>query len=1151
MGIYDEAGTWPHAAATRLQRLTSCAVTLFFLAASAATMPCAATPATAAATPAAASGAGAAGRAGYYSDPAVHGDSVIFTSEGDLWSVDVHGGAAHRLTSNTGEESMATISPDGQTVAFNAEYEGPREVYTMPVSGGIPQRRTWDGDAVPAAWNPDGRLLVRTARYSTLPDPKLVLLDADGRRQVLPLAAAAEAAYSADGRSLFFTRWRKQPSSTKRYRGGTAESLWRFDGEGEAVPLTADWTGTSHAPMIWNGRVYFLSDRDGIMNVWSMDPAGHGLRQESRQRVYDVRSASLSDGHIVYACGADLWLLELGTGQEKAIPIVLASDFDQLRDHWVKTPLDYLTDVHIAPDGGSAVFTARGEVFTLPAQSGRIVKVAADSGVRFRSARYLPDGKSIVLLSTASGEAEFWRYPANGVGAPEQWTHDAKVLRWDGVVSPDGHWLAHRDKDQQLWLYDVTTKRDLRIRQSAHGDFDDLRWSPDSRWLSFTEPADNDFEQISVLRVDSGEIRTLTSDRYNSMSPTWSPDGKWLYFLSDRALETSVGSPWGPRQPDPHFDRPVKIYALALRAGLRSPFLPPDELHPAGAADPSAADAPAPKDTKMGGKDSKPDGKSSKAGSTPPEVKIDFEGLATRLTEVPAARGNYSALATIDKRLCWLSADDEATPKSALQCIDIANKGDEAETLTDEVTGFEFSSDGKKLLVTKKKSFYLVDADAKAALFGDAKGLGKATIDLSHWRFATTPRAEFHGIFADAWRLERDYFYDRRMHGVDWPAIRARYEGLVDRVSDRDELNDLIAQMVGELSALHTFVYGGDQRRPGDNVDLAGLGARLERNAALGGFVVAHVYRTDPDLPDAASPLARPESAVAEGEVIESIDGESALAVPDERAQLRGKAGSQVLLRVKSKTGVSRDVLVRPIRATDEARLRYAEWEYTRRLEVEQASAGAIGYVHLRAMGSADIDQWAREYYPVFNRQGLIIDVRHNRGGNIDSWLLGKLLRQAWFYWQPRVGAPQWNMQYAFRGHIVVLCDQETASDGEAFTAGFQHFKLGQVIGTRTWGGEIWLTGSNLQADGGVATAGEIGVYGPDGHWLIEGHGVDPDIVVDDLPHATFAGEDAQLQAAVRLLRSQIQSDPRPVPSAPAYPNKAPQSGGRTASASP
>jgi tricorn protease len=293
-------------------------------------------------------------------------------------------------------------------------------------------------------------------------------------------------------------------------------------------------------------------------------------------------------------------------------------------------------------------------------------------------------------------------------------------------------------------------------------------------------------------------------------------------------------------------------------------------------------------------------------------------------------------------------------------------------------------------------------------------------------------------------------------------------------------------------------------------------------------------------LPDTAPPLARPESLVREGEVIVSINGSNLLEVADERALLRGKADVQVLLRVRSLSGsATRDVLVKPVKESDEAKLRYSEWEYSRRLAVDSASDGQIGYVHLRAMGPEDINQWAREYYPVYNRQGLIIDVRHNHGGNIDSWLLGKLLRQAWFYWQPRVGNPDWNMQYAFRGHIVVLCDQETASDGEAFSAGFQHFNMGKVIGIRTWGGEIWLSGSNREADGGVATAAETGVYGSDGKWLIEGHGVDPDIVVDNLPHDTFTGNDVQLQAALKLLKQEVQADPRPVPKAPPYPDKA------------
>jgi len=1078
-------------------------------------------------------------RPGYYRSPAIHGDTIVFTAEGDLWTVSVNGGGARRLTSNPGHEGGAAISPDGQTVAFSAEYEGPTDVYTMPVEGGLPQRRTWDGDAAVAGWTPDGRVLVRTQRYSTLPDPQLVAIDNTGRREVVPLAQAAEASYTPDGRTLFFTRYNRQGSQTKRYQGGTAENIWRYDAGSEAVPLTADWPGTSHDPMFWDGRVYFLSDRDGVLNVYSMDPNGHGVKQHTHHHGFDVQWASLSNGRIAYQLGADLWLLDLKTGHDAILNITLESDFDQLRDHWVKKPLEYLTGVHVAPDGSGAVFTARGEVFTLPAKTGRIVKVAGNSGIRYREARYMPDGKSIIALSTESGETEFWKYPANGIGAPEQWTHDAKVLRWEGVPSPDGRWLAHHDKDQQLWLYDTKTKQQKRIAQSMMGDFSDLTWSPDSQWLAYVETADNTFDQIKVLNTNTGAIQTLTSDRYNSGSPAWSTDGKWLYFLSDRMLRTVVRSPWGPRQPDPYFDRSMKVYELALTSGLRSPFAPVDELHPEPPAKP---DKPA---------EAKPDQATEAKKPAPVTVNIDFTDLASRLNEVPVPPGNYSDLEAAEKRLCWLDRDDGVPPKRNLACADIANKGDAPETVLADVKGYEMSLDRKKMLVAKGEDFYILDSDVKAAALGDAKALPKAKMDLSRWTFDTNPRAEFHELFLDAWRLERDYFYDRNMQGVDWKQMRDRYLPLVDRVADRDDLNDVIAQMVSELSALHIFVFGGDSRKPADEVGLASLGAVLQRDEQAGGYVVEHIYAHDPDLPNEAPPLARPDSMVHAGEVIVSIDGEDLLGVSDERALLRGKAGRQVLLRVKPSSGPSsgstsgstsgqiREVIATPVSAQDERNLRYKEWEYSRRLKVESDSQGHIGYVHLRAMGSGDIEQWTREFYPVFDRQGLIIDVRHNGGGNIDSWLLAKLLRQAWFWWQPRIGNPYPNMQYAFRGHMVVLCDRLTGSDGEAFTEGFRRLGLGKVIGVRTWGGEIWLSASNTLADSGIATAAESGVYGPEGKWLIEGHGVDPDIVVDNLPHATFDGSDTQLDAALKYLQEQIRNDPRPVPKAPPYPNKA------------
>jgi tricorn protease len=504
----------------------------------------------------------------------------------------------------------------------------------------------------------------------------------------------------------------------------------------------------------------------------------------------------------------------------------------------------------------------------------------------------------------------------------------------------------------------------------------------------------------------------------------------------------------------------------------------------------------------------------------------------------PAAAGNYSSLQATDKRLCWLDRDGDPTQKQALACIDLANKGDASETVMVDVKGYEISLDRKKILLAKAEDYFIIDSDAKAGALADPKALPKARIDMSRWTILTNPRAEFRELFLDSWRLERDYFYDRNMHGLDWRQIRDRYMPLVDRVADRDELNDVIAQMVSELSALHIFVWGGDSRKPADQVDIATLGAALRRDEKAGGFVVDHIYLHDPDLPNEAPPLARPDSLVKEGEVVVSIDGEDTLSVPDERMLLRGKVGRKVLLSVKSAAGIKRDVLVNPISTREDRTIRYKEWEYTRRLKVESESKGHIGYVHLQAMGSEDIEQWTREFYPVFDRQGLIIDVRHNGGGNIDSWLLSKLLRKAWFYWQPRIGDPTWNMQYAFRGHIVVICDQLTGSDGEAFAEGVRRLGIGKLIGVRTWGGEIWLSANNILADSGIATAAETGVYGPEGKWLIEGHGVDPDIVKDNLPFATFAGSDAQMDEALKYLQQEIQKDPRPVPKAPPYPNK-------------
>ena len=1066
---------------------------------------------------------------GYYRQPALSKDALVFVAEGDLWKAPISGGKASRLTTHASDEQMPAISPDGKTLAFVGSYEGPSEVYVMPLSGGSPRRLTWDGARISfVGWTPDGKVLVSTDADATKPAQQLVKIDPNGKngsasRERIPLAQAADGNFGEAGKTLYFTRLPFQGSHTKRYKGGTAQNIWSFtEGEQEAKPLTANYPGTSKNPMRWFLRIYFLSDRDGTMNIWSMKTDGGDLKQHTKHKGWDAATPSLADGKIAYQLGADIHIYDIAADKDQKIALQIDSDFDQTRERFVKTPSEYLSSAHIAHDGSKVALTARGRVFMAPAKSGRFVEATRFAGVRYRDARFFPDGKSMLVMSDESGEVELWKLNPTGNGLGEQLTKDGDVLRWEATPSPDGKFIAHHDKNQRLFIYDVEKKENLKIDETKIDEFEDISWSPDSKWLAYAIPGENLFRRIKLWHVADKKSAFATTDRYDSFSPAWSPDGKWLYFLSDRNLQTLVPSPWGTYQPEPYLAKKTKIYQIALIDGLRSPFAPPDELH-------AEKNEPAKKDDK---KEEKKDDKKDPEKKDP-LVRIDLDGLAARLYEVPVPSGNYNHLSVNDKALFYI-ASTLGEPAGALTGVAIANENIETKSVVPGVRTYEMSGDGKKLLVRKGDNLYVIDAAAASA------DLAKKDVDLSNWTLSVIPREEWRQMFVEAWRLERDYFYDRGMHGVDWPAVRKKYEPLVERVSNRGELSDLIAQMVSELSALHIFVRGGDARKGEDNIQPSNLGARLVRDDAAGGYRVEHIYRTDPDEPSLTSPLAKPNVKVKEGEIIEMVNGTATLTVPDIGQLLRRKAGQQVLLTIKpAKDGKSREVVVKPLSTADAADLRYHEWEYTRRLEVESESNKQIGYVHLRAMGGSNYTEFAKNFYPVFTRQGLIIDVRHNRGGNIDSWIISRLLRKAWFYWNQRVGQkPLWNMQYAFRGHIVVLCDEWTASDGEAFCEGIKRLKLGTVIGTRTWGGEIWLSANNFLVDRGIATSAEFGVYGPEGTWLIEGHGVDPDIEVVDDPALMWQGGDPQLERAIALMREELASKPYRAPKRPAYPDR-------------
>ncbi|MHC4924886.1 MAG: S41 family peptidase, partial [Planctomycetota bacterium] len=869
----------------------------------------------------------------------------------------------------------------------------------------------------------------------------------------------------------------------------------------------------------------------------SMKVDGTDLQQHTNHKGWDAVTPSMHDGRIVYQQGADLRLLDVRSGEDRLVDIRLPSDFEQRRERWVKDAPKWITAAHPSPDGKRVALTARGMVFIATHGPGRLVQVTRESGVRYRHARFLPDGKTLLAV-------EFCTLPADGIGEERSLSSDADVFRGAPSPSPDGRRFAWKDKEHRIWIRNIedgTATMIHEARVSWNLDDPDLRWSPDGRWLAFVDWADNQHVQVLLYGVESKTLDVLTSDRTDSYSPAFSPDGKWLYFISDRHFDSVVRHPWGSRQPDPFFDHTGRIYALSLKSGERFPFQEPDEL-----VEDDKGDGKEKKDKKdgkpgeEGGK--KDDGEKKEDKEEKKEspfldlepITIDREGLQDRLFVVPVPPGNYERLWCGEKHLYWIRR--EVTPKRTrdLVAAPIADEDVKVETVMAGIASWEPTMDGKSVMIRKGPSVHIVPANGKPAGKPD-----KTAVDLSKWIFTVNPVVEWRQVFHEAWRMHRDFYWDKNMHGVDWSAMREKYLPLVDRVTNRGELSDLIGQMLSETSTLHTFVYGGDNREGDDKVDVGSLGVEWDYDAAANVWSIARIYRGDPDYPSERSPLSRPDLGVGAGDIVESVNGVPFTGPDAPGVHLRGKAGLQVRLRIRdAETRKSRDVIAKPLAARAAGNLRYTDWEVRTRESVDTLGDEQIGYVHLRAMGAGDIAAWTRQYYPVFRRKGLILDVRHNRGGNIDSWLLGKLMRKAWYFWSPRKGPTYANMQYAYRGHIIVLCNERTGSDGESFAEGIRRLELGPILGTRTWGGGIWLSSRPWLLDRGFATASETAVYGPEGKWLIEGTGLTPDIIVDNPPRVTFLGKDTQLEAAVDYLRKKIAEDPRDIPPAPPRPDK-------------
>ncbi len=1059
---------------------------------------------------------------GYFRDPTSHGGNLVFTAEGDLWSAPLAGGSARRLTSHEGEESQAALSADGREIAFVGQYESDADVYLMPIDGGAPRRLSFDAGRVAVlGWSPAGEIAYSSEdrigptlhRVVRLVNPRTLAT------RELPLADANQVAFDDRGRVLF-TRFGRHLNgdNVRQYRGGGMAQLWLFDpaSGSEARRLGSDAEGPMHSPMWHAGRWYHLSDRDGQDNLWSMDAEGADLRQHTRHASFEVRGPRLGDGRIVYQLGADLRALTLASGEDREVSLRLGSDFDQRRERWLDKPLRFLSSTHLGAGGEQLALSVRGRITLAAPGPRRRVEIATPADSRSREAVLSPDGRWVYAINDASGRSEIWRYPTDGSAGARQLTRDGQAHRWRLYLSPDGKRLAHTDKSGALHVLDLGSGRNTTIDRSRFGGDDgyaQVVWSDDGKALAFVRPDSRaGREQVHLHLIDGGRNLVLSSDRYESFAPAFSPDGRWLYFLSHRQFVASPRSPWGDRNTGPGFDRRAKVYALALQSGSRFPFALEDELAP-------PADA----------KDAAEEGKSGESASTAAPT-IEPEGLAARLFEVPAPAGNYAGLAADGERLYLLDRDGE---RRVLKTLAIGKPGAQPEELAGDVQDFQLSVDRKRLALVQRKG----DADPVLLIIKAAaklpEPLAESTVRVADWRLRIDPVREWQQMFLDAWRMHRDFSFDAGMRGLDWDAVRARYQPLLPRVTDRAELDDLLAQMISELGILHSQVRGADFPVDDEAPKAAMLGARFGQQA--GGLRIEHIYRSDSELPSERSPLAQPGVDVREGDLLVAVNGQPVADAGALAAALHHQAGQQVLLSLRRDGQEQRSVVV-PVDAGGNARLRYSDWVQGRIQAVERDGEGRIGYLHLRAMGANDIASFVRDFYANIDREGLIIDVRRNRGGNIDSWIIEKLLRRAWAFWQSPGREPYWNMQQTFRGHLAVLIDPLTYSDGETFAAGVKALGLGPLIGTRTAGAGIWLSDRNRLADGGIARIAEFGQFGADGRWLIEGRGVSPDIEVDNLPQETYQGRDRQLDTAIELLQRRLREAPIQQPPAQPIP---------------
>ena len=1064
---------------------------------------------------------------GFYRYPTIGGGAIVFASEGDLWSVPSLGGTAMRLTAHEGEERFPRISPDGRWVAFTAQYEGNDDVYVMPKVGGEPLRLTWHPASDQAiGWTEDGKVLFRSRRDHPHGDFRVYKVDPKGGiPELIPLEPCAWLSFEPQGNRLAIQKIGLEFHNWKRYKGGEAEQVYVGTMSPLAFTEVTKYDGKDAFPM-WasDRRIYFVTDRWGRPNLASMDPDGGNVRRLTNFTDYDVRWPAMGDGKIVYQHAMDIWIYDLATGMNQQVPVKLPSDRLQVRERFVD-PMQSIRTWGLSPDGKRIVLEARGDIFVArTSKKGLIRRITESSLVRTKFPAFSPDGRWIAAWTEVDGEEQLLLHSADNGQPPKQLGKVTPGWYMKPVWSPDGKQLAWGDEKYRLSATDAVSGSQTLI-DSAEFEIRSYEWSPDSRYLAYDVAIPNGYSQVRIWDSKGKKVYELSDPMANSYSATWDPKGKTISYLSDRVI-------------NPYLDRSEARFIVnnatvpvivALQADSLLPFAPRGDVD---------ASSTGKKDGEVK-KEEKPSQKEEKVQP----IRIDFEGLPGRLVQVPVTPGNYVGLRAIPGKLLYLGMENRGMAPPDVEGDDARGgtlysydiEKEKLSTLASGVTEFDVSLDGKVLVYRTKDGFVRADAGVTSGPKGD--DLPDARIDLSGWSIRIIPRDEWKQILHEAWRLQRDFFYDPNMHCVDWQGVWKQYGSLTGRIASRDDVEDLLGEMFGELNVGHAYHSGGDLRR-GKQVGTGLLGADLTYDLASGFWRINKIYVGDYPDPKVSSPLARADLRVTAGMWLVAIDGRSLEKGEDYLRRLANRAGQEVEISINTapKIDGARRIVVKTL--GNDTPIRYADWIRERREYVNRASSGQIGYIHLYDMSSLGLKQFARDFPPQWNKAGLIIDDRWNHGGFVAPMIAAHLDRKlfsvsATRYQKSRYTTPD----RASRRYMALLLNRQGGSDCETLAQEFKDLGLGPVIGTRSWGGWVGIRGDKPFRDGGISTQPEFGGWDPTGReWQIEGHGVDPDIELDLGPDGFIGGKDVQLDYAIDHLLKKIKAEPRPLAGPPPIP---------------